>query len=582
MASFGAAVALVVSMSAVGVAQSPSPSPIPMLPPAVTPPALTADITSYPNYGGDVTCATADKAGSFNGLPYSGNLKKMEAPDAHTVVFTFCNPDVAFLSQIGFKSLAIEDANYLIAHMADGSILDKPNGTGPYMLASWDKGNRMDFVANPDYWGTKALSPKVELQWSEQSAARLVALQSGSVDGIDNPGKDDMPAILGDGSLAFYQRPGLNTFYLGMNNTIKPWNNQKVRQAIAMGIDRQRIVDNFLPPGSEVAKYFTPCGIPDACGGDPFYTFDPVAAKKLLDEGLKEEGIDPATFTTKIQFRDADRAYISNQPVVAQEVAAQLQANLGISATLDQQDSATFLHNSQINKLDGIFQLGWGADYPDASNFLDYHFASGVRFGTLFPDLVAAIKKGGQTADDAARTAAYTEANNLIKQYVPAVFISHAGSGTAFKSDVQGAYADPWSTEAFAGVQATGRDIVVFMQNKEPISLYCGDETDGETLRACRQIQEPLYTYGGKSGLDPVPALATGCTPNADLTVWTCTLRDGVKFQDGSTLDASDVIVSFAAQWDQLSPQHIGDTGDFAYWDALIGGGKLNPPTPAQ
>ena len=100
------------------------------------------------------------------------------APDAKTVEFDFCNPDVAFLSQIAFQALAIDDAGYLIANMGTtsgtGAILNTPNGTGPYKFVSWDKGTRMDFAANPTYWGTKALTPNLELQWSDQSAARLV------------------------------------------------------------------------------------------------------------------------------------------------------------------------------------------------------------------------------------------------------------------------------------------------------------------------------------------------------------------------------------------------------------------------
>ena len=51
---------------------------------------------------------------------------------------------------------------------------------------------------------------------------------------------------------------------------------------------------------------------------------------------------------------------------------------------------------------------------------------------------------------------------------------------------------------------------------------------------------------------------------------WTCTLRDSVTFHDGSTLDASDVMLSYAAQWDAISPLHVGRTGAFEYWPALL------------
>jgi pyruvate-formate lyase-activating enzyme len=60
------------------------------------------------------------------------------------------------------------------------------------------------------------------------------------------------------------ERPALNIFYIGMTNTFAPYDDVRVRQAIAYGIDRQRIVDNFYPAGSEKASHFTPCAIPNA------------------------------------------------------------------------------------------------------------------------------------------------------------------------------------------------------------------------------------------------------------------------------------------------------------------------------
>jgi peptide/nickel transport system substrate-binding protein len=553
--------------------------------PAATPvPTATTAAPSEAAFTGMVYPASGEAPCGQTAAPdathvaYAGEFKKITAIDRLTVEFQLCYPDVAFLSKVAFSAFGIDDSDYLAAHAADKSLLEQPNGTGPYMLKEWSKGNRLVLEANPNYWGTKAQTPNVEFRWSDQAAQRWLELQSGTVDGIDNPGTDDIPNIKNDSSVTFYPREGLNTFYLGFNDTVKPWDNVKIRQAIAMGIDRQRIVDNFYPEGSEVATHFVPCAIPFGCTGDDTWDFNLDQAKQLLKEGMQEEGI--TELSTKLQFRAAVRSYLPDPPQIATEIAAQLKANLGINATLDLQESGTFLDANEAGTLDGIFLLGWGADYPDPTNFLDYHFGagSGKKFGDPFPDIVAALNQGGQSADDAARQAAYTEANNLIKEHVPAVIVAHGGSGTVFAADVTGAHASPLGNELFSVMKAGDRDTLVWMQNAEPLSLYCADETDGETLRACEQIKESLYAYKvGDTATEP--SLATSCDPNADLTVWTCTLRDGVTFHDGSSLDANDVVVSYAVQWDAEHPLHIGRSGAFAYFPGLFGG-FLNPPVP--
>jgi peptide/nickel transport system substrate-binding protein len=576
LAAIGGAALLSATMVTTGLAQS-APAPTAYPDPVAQPPAPTADVASYPNYGGGVDCAN----GTFNGRPYAGNLKSIDAPDASTVVFTFCNPNVAFLAQAAFSSLAIDDAQYLIDHAADGTLLNNPNGTGPYKFGSWDLDQRIDLTANESYWGTKALTPNLEFQWNSDSAAKFLALTSGNVDGIDNPSKDDLPALEGDSNFQVKPREGTNTMYLGMNNTYKPWNNEKVRQAIAMGIDRQRLVDNFYPPGTEVADYFTPCSVDFACEGAKAPAFDATAAKALLLEGLAEEGIDIASLDIPVSYRPAPRSYISDPPGVAQDLVTQLQENLGLKAHTDEHENTTYLGESNAGSLEGLFILGWGMDFPDTSNFLTYHFGAGggIKFGEQYPDLVAAITKGDQSVADADRAAAYATANDLIVQHAPVVIVSHAGSATAWKADVAGAHSSPLSTEIFSVMKAGDRDILVFMQGGQPGGLYCADETDGESLRVCEQIKESLYGYT-VGGLGVVPSLAKECTGSEDLLTWTCTLNDGVTFHNGATLDASDVVVSYAAQWDALSPLHVGRTGAFEYWPALLGGGFLNPAGP--
>ena len=157
--------------------------------------------------------------------------------------------------------------------------------------------------------------------------------------------------------------------------------------------------------------------------------------------------------------------------------------------------------------------------------------------------------------------------------------IAHGGSGTAFQANIDGAHSSPLGNENFSVMSSGGDDQLVWIQNGEPGSLYCADETDGESLRVCEQVKEALYAYE-TGGTATVPSLAEECTPNDDLTVWTCTLRQGVTFHDGATLDANDVVLSYAVQWDADHPLHIGRDGNFTYFSAYFGG-FLNPP-PAE
>jgi ABC-type transport system substrate-binding protein len=444
------------------------------------------------------------------------------------------------------------------------------------MLDSWNRGESVVMKRFDDYWGDKAIAGTLVFRWNSEAAARLLELQSGTVDGIDNPGPDDYAAIQGDSSLQLLERPALNTMYLGMTDTFDPWSNPDVRKALAMGIDRQRIVDTFYPKGSEVATHFTPCAIPNGCTGDDWYDFDAAAAKQLLSDAGFPDG-----FSTKLYYRNVVRGYLPDPKSVAEDLQAQLKDNLNITVEVVEMESGAFIEASTTGKLEGLYLLGWGADYPHITNFLDFHFSEGnPQFGTPHPEIFDALKQGSQVADPAAAADIYTTANNAIRDLVPMVPIAHGGNGVAYRADVTGAHASPLGNEYFAVMDPGGRDTFVWMQNAEPISLFCGDESDGESLRACEQITEALLAYK-VGGTDVVPALATGCEPNEDLSVWTCTLRDGVKFHDGSDFDANDVVASWALEWDASNPLHVGNSGAFEYMANLFGLINVPPATPS-
>ena len=548
--------------------------------------AETTD-TSADGEGDDSTDTTAaeSESGDFAGnsvaapdCEYGGKISAIEATGEHEVTFTMCSPVPAFRQIAAFTPFGIQPEEHLDA--TGGAPLDDPIGTGPFMLTEWNRGEQIVYSSNPDYWGDGASFDTLVIKWATEGAARLLELQSGTVDQITNLSPEDFETVQGDSDLTFIPVANPNTLYLAMTaqldvNGDSPggdtvFADPLVRQAVAQGIDRQRIVDNFYPEGSEVASHFTPCSIPNGCEGDEWYDFDPEAAKELLAEAGFPDG-----FETKIFYRDVFRGYLPEPGVVAVEFQTQLEENLGITAEVVVMESGEFIDESSNGRLDGLYLLGWGADYPHVTNFLDFHFSkSNPQFGEPHKEVFELLEEGSQIADDAAASSIYADANNAIKELVPMVPIAHGASASATLASVDGGHFRPFGAPLFHRADP-GKDTFVFMQNAEPISLYCTDETDGESLAACQQVVEPLLGYAIDSGAVE-PRLATECNANDDATVWTCALREDVTFHDGSTFDANDVVASWSAGIDAANPLHVGNTGAFEYysylWDSLING----------
>jgi ABC-type transport system substrate-binding protein len=506
-----------------------------------------------------------------NPVTYTGKLDTLTALDEHTVEFALCQPDPAFLAEIAFGVFGIQPSEHLEA--TGGAPLDNPIGTGPYSLNAWNRGDSIVFDANPDYWGQVPTHDTLVIKWSTESAQRLLELQAGTAHGITFPGVADLPVIEDDPNLELVQKVEPNIFYIGMTVTHAPFDNELVRQAVAQGIDRQRIVDTFYPAGSETADFFTPCTLTNACNGEKWYDFDVDVAKGLMEEAGFADG-----FETVIRYRQVDRGYLPTPADVAADIQAQLLENLNITATIEEVESSQFIDESNQGLYDGLHLLGWTGDYPHVTNFMDGHLGASItQFGAPFDDIAGPLAEAAATADADAAAPLYEQANNGLKQHVPLIPISHSGAFFGAQAGIAGVHAPPWGHPQF-NLWDNGEDTLVFFQNAEPGSLYCADETDGESLRPCGQVVEALYGYTPEGEVRP--ALATECVPNAELTVYTCSLREGVTFHDGSAFDANDVVVSYAAGLDAESPLHVGTTGSWVYYDYIFG--LINKPEPTE
>jgi len=529
---------------------------------------------SYPA-DGDAPCGQGKAPDAKHG-PYRGNLKRIEAKDPSTVVFELCGPDVAFLSKIASPSFAINDTAWLQTHLdpkaASQAIETQVNGTGPYRLERWDHGTEISLARNDSYWGGPARNERVIIRWRDSANERVIELQGATVDGIDQLDGPAVETVQADVNLQLEPRAGMNTVYLGFTNTFNPFDDERVRRALAVGIDRQKLVDTFFPAGSDRADYVTPCMIPNGCVGTAWYGYDPLLAKELLGAAGFPDG-----FATTIHYPDTPPGSSPDMSAIADELKTELLDNLGITAELIGEPADTYAADVEAGKLDGLHLMTQAGGYPDPSGFLDPQFASGSKeFGKPMADVAKALADGRNSASPSARASAYAKANTLIHDHAPLIPIGHVGSTSAYLGDVDGAAASPLGVERFASMTPGDRRQLVWLTTNEPPGLYCADETDPVANLVCSQLSDSLYDYEA-DGATVEPGLARSCAPNKDATVWTCKLRTGVTFHDGATLDADDVVLSYAVQWDADNPLHVGDSGRFARMASWFGG-FLNPP----
>ena len=499
----------------------------------------------------------------------AGNLLSVEALDEYTVKLTLCRPDPALPYKMAFGTMAMHSPANLEKYGGGGDLGMNPVGTGPYMLKEWVRDDHITLVANPDYWGEPPKTPALVMRPITEAAARFLELQAGTVDAINNLGTDDFPVAEADPNIQILERPPFNIGYLWMNRDFEVFSDQRVRQAVSMCLDRQAIVDAFYPPASLVAEQFLPPVVFGYTEGLPWYERDVEKAKELLAEAGYPDGID-----TTLSLRDVVRGYLPDPTKVAEAIQAQL-AECSVNVTINVMESGAFLDAAAAGELE-MGLLGWLADYPDPTNWLDFHFmgtGAGDQFGEPFPDIVELLRKAAVISDQAERQALYDQVNALLKEYAIMVPIAHGGSAIAASAEVEGLLASPLNEEEFALVAKPNADTIIYAKNGDAISLDCTDETDGESFEVCTQIFEGLL--GFKAGTTEVElVLAESYQSNEEATEWVFRLRQGVRFTDGTPFNSDAVVLNIERQWDPDHPLHVGRTGEFYYYATFFGGFK--------
>ncbi|MBO9542476.1 ABC transporter substrate-binding protein [bacterium] len=374
-------------------------------------------------------------------------LSGISTPDAETVVIRLSAPQPTFLQVLGLNYAAIVPQG---AGERPG-FSQAPVGTGPFRFGTAVTGERIEFSRNPHYF--KPGLPKLDgitLQLGLNEQVETLRFERGELDAIGllrGIGAAEYARLARDPRHRehFITGPDMATYYVGMNTRMTPFNDPRVREAVAMAIDKAKIV-RLVNGRGLVSQGFLPPGLPGATPDRKTYPYDPARAKQLLAEAGYPNGFESTYWCSSSQ----------TSLKTAQAIHHDL-AKVGIRLKLKPLAFPTFLAGVGREKMAPIFSGNWSQDFPDASNFLgtifSKHAIRPVRSlnTTFFEDDLTnrLLDQAAITPDDTARFGLYQQAERRVMKLAPVVPLYHPMRSVLARPEVSGLVLHPvWPVDA--------------------------------------------------------------------------------------------------------------------------------------
>ena len=398
--------------------------------------------------------------GGFSDGKTDSLYESCEAEEELVVTLNLTKPSASILPALALTNFTIASPDALEEFDADEGKVDAegifspsgdyatehPTGTGPFKFEEWIRGDRLVMTRNEDYWGESPGNiQELIFQPIADPAARLQALQSGELQGYDLVDPQDYPTIDDDDQLQLLNRPAFNVGYIGFNQAVEPLDDPAVREAIALAVDRQEIVDGFYAGQGEVATQFMPPELFGYSEDVPTYEFDPEGATQLLEDA----GYD---IPVQIDFAyptDVERPYMPDPQANFEAMVADLEDCCFEVDTKSATWSPDYLDNVDNGRY-GLYLLGWTGDFGDPDNFIGTFFQTEQpAWGFDNQEIFDALDEAEAETDEDTRVEMYEEANNLIMEFLPGLPYVHTEPGLAFAANVTGYEPSPVSLEPF-------------------------------------------------------------------------------------------------------------------------------------
>jgi peptide/nickel transport system substrate-binding protein len=380
---------------------------------------------------------------------YTKQIKEMIVVDPYTIRFRTATPYPLMpsdLTQVAIISKGAEKAT-----TEDFNSGRAANGTGPYKLVRYAKGDRIELARNENYWGGKTPWEKVTLRLLPADAPRVAALLAGDVQAIENVPTTDVARLKQEKGLTLSRTVADRLIYLHMDSerdvspfltdrdgkplNRNPLRDSRVRKAISKAINRQALANNVMEGQAVPTGQLLPEGFFGYTNNLKVEPFDPEGAKKLLAEAGYPNGFG-------LTIHSPNNRYV-NDAKVAQAVA-QMLTRVGIVTRVEAMPSATFFPQGTQFKFSFLL-VGWQSGTGEASSPLKALIATVDKekgFGTANrghysnPKVDLMLEDALVTVDDTKREALLQRATELAINDTAIVPLYHQVSVWAMRDGI--------------------------------------------------------------------------------------------------------------------------------------------------
>lgn len=340
----------------------------------------------------------------------SEHVDGLEATDDSTLTVTLASPFAPFISLLAMPAAMV---------VGTGSDPDTgvPVGAGRWRLAQWERGDYLALEPNRFHPEASRTLASIRFRIIPEAFTRIAEFESGALDVLEVP-TAEVARFRDDGRYQgrILSRAELRVYYIGLNNTRAPFTDRRVRRALNMAIDVDRLIEVLAAGEAEHARGAIPPTLP-GYRDRPAYPYDPAASRALLAEAGLPDG-----FAMEIWQRESPEG---NR--VLEAVQGYLAA-VGIQVTLVRREWSAFKEAVAAGRVDAFF-LDWFGDYPDAENFLfplfhsENHGGGGNRAFFSSPEVDALIEQASRTEDAEARAGLYARTDSLVYAEAPWIYL---------------------------------------------------------------------------------------------------------------------------------------------------------------